>query len=137
MGFALLWPTETMYRRRERERMAEEQLERIEKTLTSHGEHLARHDARFDVVDARFDAVDARFNAVDRRFDALDQRIGVMHEDLIRRIAGASERNAVSRQELKDAVAALTEQFGRRLDPLEAAVREHSRDIAELKRTRQ
>lgn len=110
--------------------MAEEQLDRIEKTLTSHGERLTRHDARFDAIDQTL----ARH---DVRFDGLDQRIGVMHEDLIRRIAGASERDAVSRQELKDAVAALTEQFGRRLDPLEAAVREHSRDIAELKRTRQ
>lgn len=102
--------------------MSEERFDRIEKTLS-------RHNARFDVIDARFDAVDARF-------DALDQRIGVLHEDLIRRIAGVSERDAVSRKEFREAIANLTEKFGRRIDPLEASVRAHSAEIATLKRRR-
>jgi hypothetical protein len=102
--------------------MSETRFDQIEATLKRH--------------DERFDAIDARFASVDQRFDAIDQRIGVLHEDLIRRIAGVSERDAVSRREFKTTIANLLETFSRRVDPLETVVRQHSTDIAGLKRRR-
>ncbi len=120
--------------------MSEEGFDRIEEKLT-------RHDARFDAIDARFDGVDARFDGVDTRidslatemragFEAVNQRIGVLHEDLLNTIAASTERDAVSRQEFKKAMADIAEKFGRRLDPLETTVRTHSAEIAELRRAR-
>jgi tetrahydromethanopterin S-methyltransferase subunit G len=54
---------------------------------------------RFDAIDQRFDAVDQRFDSVDQRFDAINQRlddtnrrIGVLHEDVITRIATLGEQ---------------------------------------------
>lgn len=94
-------------------------------------------DKRFDHIDQELGGLTARFDAIDQRFDGLDHRIGVLHEDLIGRIAGSSERKAVTEDQFFTAMAKLNETIDRRLDPLELVVREHSRDIAELKRTRQ
>ena len=109
--------------------MSEERFDRIEKTLTSHGEHLTRHDARFDEVTSEI--------------KDLRRHMGVLHEATLDAIAASSERNAVTKPQLDEAVRELKETIGRRLDPLEAAVRTHSAeisvhttDIAELKRTR-
>ena len=56
-------------------------------------------DARFVAIDARFVAINERFVAIDERFDAIDQRldetnrrIGVLHEDVIARIAMIGEQ---------------------------------------------
>ena len=59
-------------------------------------------------------------------FEAVKERIGVLHEDLLNKIAASTERDAVSRQEFKEAMAGIAEKFGRRLDPLEATARTHS-----------
>jgi len=106
-------------------------------------ERFDRIDQRFADVDARFDGVDRRFDGIDARLDGIDQRIGVLHEDLIGRIAAVSERKAVTEDQFAAGIADLKDSIGRRLDPLELAVRthteelkQHAADIAELKRAR-
>jgi len=64
--------------------MSEERFDRIEEKLT-------RHDARFDSLQTE----------MHDGFEAVNQRIGVLHEDLLNKIAASTERDAVSRQEFK------------------------------------
>ncbi|MEI6243625.1 MAG: hypothetical protein WCQ64_01145 [Acidobacteriota bacterium] len=106
--------------------MSEERFDRIEEKLTG-------HDARFDRVDLRADSLAMEMR---RGFEAVNHRLGVLHEDLLNKIAASTERNAVSRQEFKEAMADMIEKFGRRVDPLEITVRRHSADFAKLKRAR-
>ena len=43
---------------------------RLEATLTEHGDMLKAHDRRFDLVDARFDQVDEMLGKILARLDA-------------------------------------------------------------------
>lgn len=123
--------------------MTEERFDRIDARLDGIDARLDSVDTRLDGVDARLDGIDARLGGIDAtlashttRFDALEQRVGVLHEDVIARLAGASERKAVTADQFAAGIAEIKEELGRRLDPLEATVRAHSQDIAELKRRR-
>ena len=49
-------------------------------------------DARFVAIDAPFVAIDERFNAIDQRLDETNRRIGILHEDVIARIAMIGEQ---------------------------------------------
>lgn len=113
--------------------MADEYLERIE-----HWQHGA--DERFDRIeswqhsaDERFDRIDRRFEQVDQRFDELTRYMRLLHEDMIDRLKGSSERDVVTRAALDEAIATEHEKIDRRLGPLELVVRQHSKDIDRLK----
>jgi len=110
------------------------QLGRLEMRLNHVDERLHHIDERFDRVDQRFDQVDRRFEHVDERFDELRRFMLVLHENMKKEFAATSERDAVSRPELHEAIADLKENIERRLDPLELAVRQQS--AAKRKRTR-
>ncbi len=120
--------------------MSEERFDQIDETLSafrdrfeSVDQRLVAIDRRFDEVDRRFDAVDRRFEAVDRRFEAVDQRFDdlerhmhVLHEDVIARIAAIPDNTARLEARMDRGFAELKEALDRRLDPLEAVVRDHS-----------
>lgn len=78
--------------------------------------------------------MDRRFDGLDTRIDDLNRHVHVLHEDVIARIEASSDRHAVTRGEFYAAFADLQESIGRRLDPLEGIVRQHSVDIERLKR---
>lgn len=73
--------------------------------------------------------VDLRLEGVDGRIEDLDQHMHVLHEEVIGRIADTREYTGPTREEFNE----LKEMIGRRLDPLEAAVRHHTVEIERLK----
>lgn len=101
-------------------------------------------DARFDAIDARLDRLEtgqaelkagqAELKAGHAQLKAeLKHEMRVLHEDAISRIADAMPvYDGPTRAEFLD----LKEMIGRRLDPLETAVRHHSVEIERLKRRR-
>jgi hypothetical protein len=60
----------------------------------------------------------------------------VLHVDVITRIAAGAQDTAPARAERQRGFADLRELIGRRLDPLEATVRQHSIEIDRLKEGR-
>ena len=115
-------------------------------------------DERFDRIDQKFTEVDRRFDRVEQRLDGVDQRLdglkadmdtgfaelrrhmGVLHEEVLDRIAATRESPAT----VQDTPAESKDEIGRRLDPLEAlvpVVREHGatlkRHDAEIDRLKQ
>jgi tetrahydromethanopterin S-methyltransferase subunit G len=109
--------------------MSTERFDRLEKWQ-------ATADDRFDRIDGRFDRIDERFARVDGRFDRVDQRIGVLHEDVLSRIAAVAEGFPRLEAKMDRRFDELVEMIGRRLDPLEATVRHHSAEIAKLAKRR-
>jgi hypothetical protein len=104
------------------ERMSEERFDRIDQTFT-------RIDQRFERVDQRLDALRADMNT---GFAELRRHMGVLHEEVLDRIAGTREYTGPTREEFTE----LKEMIGRRIDPLEATGRQHSVEIERLKRKR-
>ena len=86
--------------------------------------------------DERFDAIDRRFDQVDGRLDELRRHMGVLHEETLDRIAAVSEGFPRLEAKMDRNMAELKELIGRRLEPLEAAVRHHSLEIERLKQSR-
>jgi septation ring formation regulator EzrA len=109
--------------------MSEERFDRIDGKLQE-------VDRRFDAVDQRFDAVDQRFSAVDQRLDELDRHMHVLYEDVIARIAAIPDNASRLEAKIDRGFTDLKEAISRRLDPLEAAVRQHSTEIERLKQGR-
>jgi len=109
-----------------------------------------RADQRFDGIDTRLDRVDARldrietwqtraddrFARIETRLDSVNQRVGVLHEDVVSRIAATGEARLPTKREMDERFDEMRELFARRIDPLEAAVRLHSQEIAALKKKR-
>jgi len=104
-------------------------------------------EARFDGIDQRLERLEAGQTelrtSVDQRFDELRRHMGVLHEEALDRIAAVAEGFPRLEAKMDRKFAELTEAMGRRLDPLEAVVREHSAslrrhdiEIAALKRRR-
>jgi len=60
----------------------------------------------------------------------------VLHEDVIARIAAIPDYSGLMKAEIAHGVAELREVIERRLDPLEAVVRQHSIEIERLKQAR-
>jgi uncharacterized small protein (DUF1192 family) len=77
-------------------------------------ERVSALEARVDRLEAlliafrdetrqRFDAIDRRFEAINQRLDETNRRIGVLHEDVIARIATLGEqRNGPSQKRRKE-----------------------------------
>jgi chromosome segregation ATPase len=141
--------------------MWNERFDRIDHELTAVKEHLTGLDEhrrlaenQFAVIDSRLDGIDRRLDGVDVRLDNLEtgQRelrtemrggfadlrthMGVLHEDGIARLKAMPERDVPTRSEVNEALAACREDTDRRLDPLEAIVREHSKQLGQPKRRR-
>ena len=85
-------------------------------------------------ADERFERIDRRFDQADQRFDRIDQRIGVLHEDILARIAAVGEGFPRLEAKMDRRFSELTYLINRRIDPLEAAVRHHSAEIDELRK---
>jgi hypothetical protein len=83
-------------------------------------------------ADERFDWMGTILRRLDGRLEALHQRVGVLHEDLKADIAAMPGHAGATRAEL----AALKQVTAERIDPIEAAVRQHTREISALKRRR-
>ena len=113
--------------------MSEERFDRIDQKLTA-------LESRFGDVDRRIDGLDRRLESglgdVNRRIDDLDHQMHVLHEDVIGRIAAIPDNTARLEARMDRGFADLKETIGRRLDPLEAAVRQHSAEIEQLTRDR-
>jgi archaellum component FlaC len=118
------------------QRRADERFDRVDERFDRIDERFDRVDERFDRIDERFDRVDERFGRMDERFDRIDQRIGVLHEDVLGRIAATGEDAPATKREMAQGFADLRELIERRLDPLEAAVRDHSQRITALEKRR-
>jgi predicted phage gp36 major capsid-like protein len=91
--------------------------------------------------------MDHRFAEVKTDMDSqsaeLRRHMGVLHEEALGRIAATQEYTGPTKAEMNHAFADLKETITRRLDPLEAAARQHSAalrrhdaEIASLKRRR-
>jgi chromosome segregation ATPase len=122
----------------------DQHFERVDGRLDGIDQRLDKVDGRLDGIDQRLDKVDGRLDGLDRRMDGLDQRIdglradlnsrfdearryaGVLSEEAFARIAATREYTGPTRAEMNDAFADLKETLTRRLDPLEATVRQHS-----------
>ena len=87
--------------------------------------------AGHDELRAGQEALRTDVRRIDERIVELDRHMHILHEDAIARIAATREYPGPTRQEFAEFKAA----FGQRLDPLEAAVRQHSAEIDRLKRS--
>jgi hypothetical protein len=119
--------------------MSEERLaaieEKIDRLIGSHEVFQGGQDAfRAGQDELRLgqEALRADVRRIDERIVELDRHMHVLHEDVIARIA-AIPTDVPSRAEMFRAVGDQGEAFARRLDPLEAAVRQHSAEIERLK----
>jgi hypothetical protein len=86
-------------------------------------------DERFARLESKVDQLDTK---VDRQGIDLSRQMRVLHEDLISRIAAIPDPTPAITRMFKAEMAELREAIGRRLDPLEATVREHSATLARL-----
>ena len=84
-----------------------------------------------DVAGLKTDVAELRVGQVD-----LGHQMRLLHEDVIDRIKAIPDSREVIRQEIRNGLAEIREEFNRRLDPLERTVRDHSLDIARLKEAR-
>jgi hypothetical protein len=80
-------------------------------------------EERFDRIDRKLTELDTGLGDVNRRIDDLDRHMHVLHEDVIGRIAAMPDNTARLEARMDRGFADLKETIGRRLDPLEAAVR--------------
>lgn len=102
---------------------------------------------RFDQLEQKIDAVIQKLESgqeelmavvvveasrLDKKIDDLDRHMHVLHEETRSQIAALPEATHATKTE----VAELADRIERRLNPLEAAVRHHSTEIASLKEAR-
>ena len=73
---------------------------------------------------------------MDGRLEEVHQRVGGLHEDVLSRIAAIGDDRGPTKREMNQGFADLREAIGRRLDPLEPAVRDHSRRLNALDKRR-
>jgi hypothetical protein len=153
--------------------MSEERFHRIDRALAhlgagvenvNHNMHVLHEDAlsriaavaeSVVVLDQKMDRgfadvradMDHRFADVKTNMDSqsaeLRRHMGVLHEEMVESIAVTRDHTPHIDAKIDRAVAELTEKIGRRLDPIETAVRQHSAalrrhdaEIASLKRRR-
>ena len=82
-------------------------------------------EQRLDRLDGRIDKLDGRVDTLDGRVDELGRQMRGLHEDVIETIKAIPDPTPRLEQVLKRETGQLREEIGRRLDPLEAAVRRH------------
>lgn len=106
--------------------MSEERFDRIEQRLDrlEGGQHELRAD------------LEAHVGRLEGRIDDMDRHMHVLHEDVIARIAAIPEYAGPTKSEIQQGFAELRETIERRLDPLEAIVRQHTIEIERLKQAR-
>jgi hypothetical protein len=124
--------------------MSEERFDRVEQRLDrlEVGQNELRADLRADV--GRLESgqqqlrsgLEAHVSRLDGRIDDLDRHMHVLHEDVIARIAAIPEYTGPTKAEMQQGFAELREAIDRRLDPLEATVRQHTIEIERLKQAR-
>jgi archaellum component FlaC len=114
----------------------EHRLDRLEVGQNELKAQLTAQGRRLDGHDGRFDALDRRVESLETRVTDLARHMHVLHEDVIARIAAIPEYTGPTKAEMNHGFADLREMIGRRLDPLEATVRQHSIDIERLKQDR-
>jgi hypothetical protein len=136
-------PDEYLERLERWQRGADEQFERIDRWQHGADERFDRIEAWQHSADDRFDRIEAWQRGADQQFERIGVALGelgrhmrMLHEDVIDRLKDSSERDAVTKAELSEVLATEREKTDRRLDPLEVVVRQHSTDIARLKRPR-
>ena len=119
--------------------MSEERFDRIEQRLDRVEAGVVKLDTRLDDLtgdvsrlDSRLDELSGHVSSLDSRIDDLGRHMRVLHEDTIARIAATREYTGPTREEFAE----LKDMIGRRLDPLETVVGQHSIDIERLKRRR-
>jgi hypothetical protein len=106
--------------------MSEERFDRIEQRLDRL--EAGQSDLRTDL--------NAHVGRLEGRIDDLDRHMHVLHEDVIARIAAIPEYTGPTKAEMDQGFADLREMISRRLDPLDATVRQHTIDIERLKQAR-
>jgi chromosome segregation ATPase len=132
----------------------DERLNRVDHRLDQVDESLNRIDRRFDRVDERVDTLEsgqaelqgettrlstemAAFRThVDARFEELGRHMRVLHEDALDRIAAVAEHTMAMSARMDQRFDEVLEAIGRRLDPLDATVRDHSARIGRLEQER-
>jgi hypothetical protein len=91
-------------------------------------------DERFDRIEQRLDGLETGQTALRDefrvRFDELGRHMRVRHEDVIARIAAIPEHTGPSKAEFDEH----RQTIDRRVDTLESVVRQHSSEIAGLRR---
>jgi DNA anti-recombination protein RmuC len=116
------------------------------RTDMDHGFAEVRVDMDHRFAEVRAD-MDHRFADVKTNMDSqsaeLRRHMGVLHEEMVESIAVTRDHAPHIDAKIDQAVVELTEKIGRRLDPIETAVRQHSAalrrhdaEIASLKRRR-
>jgi chromosome segregation ATPase len=93
-------------------------------------------EEHFDRIEQRLDRLKGGQQQLRADLGDLDRHMHVLHEDVIARIAAIPEYSGPTRAEMQQSFADLRETIERRLDPLEATVRQHTIEIERLKQTR-
>jgi chromosome segregation ATPase len=87
--------------------------------------HIGVTKLRVEVTQLKADVGDikAENRKLDTRIDALDRHMRVLHEDVLSRIAALGEHDWPTQAEMNQGFADLRDLINRRIDPLEAVLR--------------
>ncbi len=96
---------------------------RVNTTETKLDGLIAAVDQQFEAVDRRFEAVDRRFDGVERRLD----RVEIALEDIRDHVKLIAEGHAATQALIHRKFDEVVARFDRRVEPLERAVRQHSK----------
>lgn len=94
-------------------------------------------EERFDRIERRLDSLETGQTELrvhmDTRFEELGRHMRILHNDAIARIATVAEYTSALSARMDARFDEVLDVIGRRLDPLEATVRQHSVEIERLK----
>lgn len=116
--------------------MSEERFDRIEQRLDRLESGQTETNRRLDGVEERLTGVEDRLGGVEGRLGELDRHMHLLHEQAMANLAAVADSVITMKREVAQGFANLQEVIGRRLDPLEVAVRQHSVEIERLKQGR-
>jgi predicted nucleic acid-binding Zn-ribbon protein len=109
--------------------MSEQGFDRIDRRLDGLENSVERIDRRLGVVDGRLERLETGQSETNRRLEDLGRHMRVLHEEAMAAIAATREYSGPTKAEFAE----LKDLLSQRIDPLEATVRIHSREIDGLK----
>jgi hypothetical protein len=130
--------------------MSDERLDRIEATqdrLIAGQAKLEAGQAKLEAGQAKLETGQAKLEAGQAQLEAGQEKLGadvaalgremrVLHEDVVDRIRALADPGEILRREIRAGDTRVYESLDQRVQPLELTVREHSQDIARLKKRR-
>jgi predicted nucleic acid-binding Zn-ribbon protein len=99
--------------------------QKVDAGFAAASERFDANDREFEAIDRRFEAIDLRFDAVERRLDRLEVTV----DDIRDQVGHIAEGHAATQALIHRKFDELVARFDRRVEPLELAVRHHSRVV--------